>query len=234
MPKYGKKRGAMLASAKTNKKRRTTRIPKKLFLSNTNSELKAVDYASNQGFVLNLATTGVTLNAVNAGTDFYNRIGRKTVNTSVHLKGIIYNTQAASVAQNIRLVVVYDKESAAGAVGWSDVFQSVDYTGATNAGSQAGRNLNNRDRFIVLIDEKRMVGAVGAAGALIAESSFPTSHEMQIDRYVKINLPSIHSGAAASATSMTTGQILLLLQGDGAVGADWYFRWNSRVRFADS
>lgn len=95
------------------------------------------------------------LNGCVQGTDSTTRIGRKICMKSIQgrwtftLQTAAAGTQAAGVvAGQARLLIVYDKQANGAAPIATDILQD-----GTTSSLQSPLNLNNRERFIVLIDK---------------------------------------------------------------------------------
>jgi hypothetical protein len=167
---------------------------------NTGRELKFID---TQLLNSTIATTGsvTLLNGVAQGTDFTQRIGRKTIIKSVLWNGGVYPTATTSAqGEIIRLLVVYDTQTnSAAAPAITDILATADPT--------APMNLNNRDRFHVLMDKKLGMNAgVYAAGTLTTGSP----GAKYIKTYKKCHKEIIYSGTGATVGSIQTGAIWLL------------------------
>jgi len=130
------------------------------------------NYATRQG------SPGIILNNITQGSDATQRIGRKIqiksfrVQISATLSDIqdVALQQNAAVppgttgtndpqgqAQTARVVIVWDKQSNGMQAMSSDVF--VNMNGTTDSASHM--QLNNRDRFVILADERKTIGSNG-------------------------------------------------------------------------
>ena len=91
-------------------------------------------------------------------------------------------------------------------------------------------NLNNRDRFKVLVDKKGQLGSylTSAGGTII--SGAPQNAWWA--KYKKCNLETVFSGTTNAIGSMATGAIYICYIGDfvGISLIDYY----TRVRFTDN
>lgn len=184
-------------------------------------EVKFIDLSTNLN--PSLAGTGTlsgVLNGCAQGTDAVQYIGREIDMTSLYWMIDVYMQAGTTGAGPIRVVIVYDKEAegaaptiAAGAQ--TDIFATDDI--------QAVMNLNNRDRFIVLVDE--IVECIGTAGP---QSAFRKG-------YRKMSLPVVfNASAAATIAAINTGSIYAVswLSGNLAVAAP-VVTLKTRIRFTD-
>lgn len=118
------------------------------------AELKFVDVTAN-----NVAVTttwqGVLINGIAQGADFNQRIGRKSQMKSILFNGNFFPTASTANAYQgiyMRTVIVYDTQPNSGTFPTgTDIFASND--------PNSPLNLNNRDRFQVLIDVRKQIGS---------------------------------------------------------------------------
>lgn len=157
-------------------------------------ELKFLDLLT--GFTLPVATMTGTLALLNGcaqGTDANQHIGRQTTMKSIYWiwNGFLAPTTTGSTS--VRMVILYDKE----AEGAAPTIAAGAQTDAFNQDTiYAQQNLNNRDRFIVLMDE--IVECVGTAGP----------QAFMRKGYRKVNLPVVfNAGAGANIAAINTGSI---------------------------
>lgn len=174
---------------------------------------------------LNVSTTGtVTLiNGVATGTDFTDRIGRKIVMRSVYVRGLLRPEDTTVSDQCARVMLVYDMQSNGAAPAITDILKS--------ASSLAQLNMNNRDRFRVLMDKTfAMAGLQDTATQAFAGS--PTTHVMK--KYKRCNLEVLYNGTTNAIGSIATGALFLVTIGSVAAGSASTFTVSTRVRFDDA
>lgn len=190
------------------------------------AELKFVDTTSLNNVIALTWNVGL-VNGILQGTDFNQRIGRQC-----QLKSILFNGNISPAAGNslsqpqgvmVRVLLIYDTQPNSGAIpAGTDIFASAD--------ANSPMNLNNRDRFKVLIDRRCQIGsfATGATGILTAGSP----NNSYWSKYKKINLPMVFSNTAATIGSISTGAIYLCWIGD--TGTTSVLDHYTRVRFVDN
>ncbi len=176
--------------------------------------------------------TGVLLNAYNAGTSAITATGRRVLNKSLLLRLMIYpgnNTAAGVAATGCRVAVVYDREANGAAPAITDVWG----TGAAQ-GSCAAANLDNCERFRVLLDEKfsfAQQAFATAAGLVTLDKPY------FLERYVKMSLESVakSNGFSAAIAGIATGSIYLFCWSDTAAANNppQVLSGLSRIRFQD-
>jgi len=172
-------------------------------------------------------TTGsvTLLNGVATGTDFTDRIGRRTNTVAIQLRGIVQRdtTTGTQTADLLRILVIEDMQTNGVAPGIADIFNQ--------AVGDAFINMNNRERFKVHMDEQLPMGpSLSTAGAVN-----PSPSTYNINFYKKCNIPTVYEGTAATSASISSGAVYLVTLGSRAAGNDdSIFRWSSRVRFVDA
>lgn len=190
-------------------------------------ELKYVDVA-NTNVNLSVVWQVVHINPIAQGTDNNSRIGRQAMMKSLIFNGNVFNLTTNSLnafnGAYCRLVIVYDKQpnSPAGSTPPSglDVFVLND--------PNSPLNLNNRDRFEVLMDVRKQVSAfsITAAGVLATGSPYNSYFK----KYRKMNKEIIFSNTGAPLINISTGAVYLYVIADAAVAA---FDYYTRIRFTD-
>lgn len=189
---------------------------------NRNPELKFLDLLSNTE-CSNAGTGNLTgpLNACAQGTDAIQHIGRQITMKSFYWMWQGFLSASTTGAGSTRLVIVYDKE-AEGAAPTIAAAAQTDIFNQDNI--QAQMNLNNRDRFVVLVDE--LVENIGTAG--------PQAFYRK--GYRKIALPVVFNATTtATITAINTGSIYAITwtQGTFAVAVPTQ-TLQTRIRFEDA
>lgn len=186
-------------------------------------ELKFLDVSSTitQGAAQTTASAVTPLNLVARGIDATQEIGRKVVMKSLYWLWEGGLAPTATGFTPARLMIVYDKEA-------NGVLPTVATGAATDMMNQdnivAQMNLNNRDRFIVLVDE--IVESVGTAGP----------QGFMRKGYRKISLPMVFNATqTATITAIQTGTIVAFVWGGGPlVTAGLNTLLQTRIRFEDA
>lgn len=200
-------------------------------------EIKSVDV--NQGTLTgNFSTTPtfILLNAMRLGTDFYQRVGRKIVMKSLRVTGIIVPSgSVATSASYMRMMVVYDKQSNGAAPAITDIITDVNGSGATGTNSYAGKNLNYRDRFVILRDHAMLGPIVSAGGAISTYSIDPAAKDngYLIDWYIPMDHEVVYRADVGSISDIATGGLYVIFYGSTAT-ASWEFQGRARLRYKDA
>jgi len=186
-------------------------------------ELKVIDNANAPAPAL--AGTGVltpVLNGIAQGTDNNQHIGRQTTMKSLYWMFQGTTAPTTTGGGSVRLVIVYDKE----AEGAAPTIAAGLQTDIFNQDSiEAMQNLDNRDRFIVLVDE--IIECIGTAGP----------QAFMRKGYRKIQLPVVfNSNANAVIGAINTGSVYgVTWFSQGTFGvAKPLLDLQTRIRFEDA
>lgn len=212
-------------------------------------ELKAIDH----DFQMNLPVTalGTThdvvtawaiqyLNGVVQGTTLYTRIGQKIVMQKLLLKMVVQNVHVASAVSNegfVRVMIVYDAQcngtplSAAAAA--TALLKNPDEITSVS-------NLDNRERFRVLMDKTWYIGTSGL-DASIKQNGIPVDRAGLPYKRFKQNLKLdtiFNAGNAGTAGDIESGSLFILAGtdkfGTTSTGFIATLSANSRIRFYDA
>lgn len=217
-------------------------------------EVKALDIsnltAAPGGAALNFNATGsiIPLNLVQAGSSFFNRIGRK-----IEMKSIDLTMQAnpltvtrAAGADYVRVAVVYDRQTNGAIPSLQDIFQNTEQSGTNTTSSLAGVNLNNRDRFSIIIDKRIQLPAVTLTAG-VPTNVWPNSFgaatgdsvgvgAMREFRALKGLLTHYKADSnPAVIGDISTGALYLITFATETAGTEGFFGadWNVRLRYTD-
>lgn len=231
--------------------------PAQYFGKDMGDEVKVVDVplvnitpinvgASNAGWSL--------VNDIRSGPGVFERIGNKVALKSLYITGSFYidNTAAYTPirfqnADYLRFVVVFDFQPVGAMPSGADVFSNIEQNGTvgTDEGTYTMLNINNRERFKILADERiatppfvfRVDAATGNYALDIGAASSPS---LMIQRYIK--LKGYHTVFKASSDNPTiadlsSGAIYVGVFGNtNATGTNqpWRFSGTSRLRYMDN
>lgn len=170
----------------------------------------SVSAASNTSGVMTL------LNGCGRGDDLHERIGRQVTLRSVQLALHAAVTSGTGVDQTCRVILFFDKEPHGAAPAGTDLLTAND--------DKAFRNLSNRKRFWILMDQKIPLNATAEA----------YSHQ-ELDYYRRISLPvTFNSGDNGDITDIVSGALYLYVIGTQAAGATaGAVTGYARVRYVD-
>lgn len=193
-------------------------------------ERKVRDFAFAGGAALPFYSIGnwQLLSNLDAGPDYTQRIGRQVDWTKVQVRGRI-NPPGTSTASFLRLMVVVDTQ--ANSTNLGAVFPAVP-TGTAlllqTADAAAFNNLDQRDRFQVVVDKCWNVPAAAAAGP--ETIGFP----IYVNLMKSLRVKTTYDSTAAGIGAIKTNAIWFVLIGDGPDGSTaWEFDGFVRLRFVD-
>lgn len=199
-------------------------------------ELKCVDTAISTAIVNDPTSTAIPLNLMGTGSGFFNRIGRRVYLQSLYMNGCVTlnTTNPIATIRYVRVAIVYDKANNGTRPTWQDVFQSVDQSGAFNRTSLAHLNLNNRERFRVISDQRIQLGCSAASNG----NAVMTPNNTLVQTYRRLNgLEMTYNADAATSgyADCNSGILWLMLQSDGNPLATYseQFAGVCRIRYTD-
>jgi len=200
-------------------------------------ETKSVDLIPNDYACTNVGTV-TALNLVRTGSTFTNRIGRKIAMQSLYITGRFtpQDVTMASTASFVRVVVVYDSQTNGALPAWADVIKSYDQSTSSSSTVFDHFNLDNRDRFKVVIDERLAVPATSATGVGNNVPS-PNACELKFHRYVSLkNLETQFKADSSPAVigDISSGSLIMLTFSDGDPDTSWNLEAGIRLRFTDN
>jgi len=181
------------------------------------------------------ATAGVVLLcAPQLGTDMTMRIGRKIFLKTVNIVGNV-TTQAAitgatasiAVEPNLaRISIVLDTQPNGVLANVGDIF--------TATSSVSHINLNNRDRFKVLKTKRYALGPWYINNVATTSFAMTTQQNYVVKLFKKINVETVfNAGNTGAIGDISTGALLMVVQGSGPAGELVTFNVTTRVRFDD-
>jgi len=177
-------------------------------------ELKRLDFNATNTPVSSTGVFNATfLNGIAAGTGVNERVGRRVVMKSLHLKGMVYSANATGNFVT-RMVIIYDKDNNGGSNPTATtVFTVDDFRGQIN--------LDNADRFQIIADNW-------------FEYSSTYDPPKHYDLYIPMDLPITYNSTTNAITSIQCGSLLMYCVTTGSnLTGDATFTFSGRVRFTD-
>lgn len=178
------------------------------------------------------------LNAIDSGSNEYQRVGRKISMRSVAIRGFVKFAQAGSTPSFdfLRLILFYDRQPNGAAPALADVLTSVDRAGTTESVSTSGLNINNADRFKVLRDWYWPIiwPATGTTPQNAELAAVPET--IAFKDFIKLGGMETHynAGTAGTIADITTGSLYLLAVGlQSNANHQWNCTFDCRVRYLD-
>lgn len=215
------------------------------------AEVKSVDTAvANIDFLTAGTVSATPFNVPISGAAFYQRVGNKIAMKSLHIRGVIApsGANAAAVSQQIaRIIVFYDRQTNGAAPSVADVLLYTFYDGTTVTTSTGGVNMNNRDRFYVLMDMQVILPACGINGATAASTinqgvdpngnaGDSNQGQFNVNRFIKLKgLEAQYKANNGNVGDIAAGGLFILCisSGDANANAAFRFSYSARLRYND-
>lgn len=172
------------------------------------------------------ATGSVTLiSGCATGTDYTERIGRRTNITAIQLRGRmqVQTDSASTTPQCGRVMIVEDMQCNGVIAAITDILQT--------ANVHSFNNLNNRERFKIHYDQVFDFGVFSQT----TDQSFATNLMHHFEVYKPVNIPVVYEGTSNTIGSISSGAIYLVFIGSTAAGTnDILAPTTCRIRFVDA
>jgi len=200
-------------------------------------EVKSLDLASTQ-YGISTTATITPLNLIRAGTSFFNRIGRKISMKSLHIKCFLTAVRTAGF-DYARIMVVYDSQTNGAVPTIADILQDCDQAGTNSTSSLSSANLNNRDRFRIIMDERVVLPAITVAGGVVTAEGSPDPMQkfIDLDRFIPLKgYSTVYKADSSPAVigDIATGGLYFVTLGAQASGSEGYNAYmSSRLRYRD-
>jgi len=239
-------KGGYVSGPRPVKKRRVSKGPVRTYPGSmvplasrgyrlNDTELKVYDISTATYAINTTGTIGNIFRPVN-GSDFNNRIGRKTCLKTLQIRGYIQNEVVSNITaatstngQLLRLIVLWDTQPNGAVPALTDVL--------TTAHPQAPLNLNNRDRFKVLRDKVWAMGPMLiSAAATQSVAAWDTPQVIAIKEFIKLpNLETIYNASTGNVSDLSSGSLCFLWVGSEPNGSNHAeFVGTYRCRFQDA
>lgn len=170
------------------------------------------------------------------GTDYTNRIGRKTLMKWIYIRGRVQTEASATAAvnlavpaQQIRFMLVQDMQPNAAAPVIGDIL--------VTASPSSQLNLNNRDRFRILSDKEFVFDPYLYNTAATVAYSSASRQIYNFKKFKKLNLETIfNSTNGGTIADITSGALYMVWVGSQAAGTDTDANafLTTRIRFNDA
>lgn len=202
-----------------------------------NQEVKTVDLAAT--FALNSTGVVTPINLIRVGSTFCNRIGRRIEMRSIYVTGRMNQTGTqTSDYDYTRVMLIYDRQTNGATPTISTILANYTQATVSSTNSLCGLNPDQKERFLVLMDERRVLPAAQTTNADIfgpVDGTYPT---FQINRFVKLRGLMTHYQADSSPAvvgDISTGGLFLVTFGQVAAGSEGFdAQLNLRLRYNDA
>lgn len=237
-----RKRPAGRTTGKKKVARRTVRstavIPG---LLKTRGEEKKVLFVGTPNLVVNSTGTIQALNLIQVGSSMFNRIGRRIEMISIRFTSAFdtLNVTRGTQSDYLRLAIVYDRQTNGAFPAIADIFQDTDQAGTNTTTAKSGINMNNRERFVVIMDKRIYVPQVTTTAGVWAN---PVPSDSQhwlvlVDEYRRLHKLTTHYKADSNPAvigDISTGALYIVSLAENAAGSESFaLEWNVRLKYVD-
>lgn len=194
--------------------------------------------AINGPFALNTTGSIYALNLVTVGSSMFNRVGRRIQMQSVRLRYQIepipqIRTSNLDIG---KIAIVYDKQTNGAYPTLADVYQDTEQSGANTATALSGLNMNNRDRFITIMEDNPTICACTNNTGVISNPFPQDITPVYVDAYRKLNLTTHYRADSNPAVvgDISNGGLYLITYANLASGLENFrVNWNCRLKYID-
>jgi len=191
--------------------------------NNNPGELKYMDLAQTS-YAYDTTGSVTCLNLIAQGDDNTNRQGRQIMLKSVHVQGLIAPLDGSTSPSICRTLLIWDAQPNSGSLPTiTDILKTSHAITSTN--------LDNRQRFTILRDQKTALGGIFTT---VQQTYAQSPTVASIEWFVPLgNMRTTYSGTSAAIGAVSTGSLLLVTIGsagalDGGQGVI-----TTRLRFYD-
>jgi len=182
------------------------------------------------------------INAVSTGSGAWNRIGRRITMKSLYLQGFftsnLASITAASIAQNVRIMIIYDKQSNGANPALSDILRDQINNNGQDSNltlQTSGLNMNNRDRFEIILDKRFMLPGCTAAGGPGIFNGGNQTNTVEEFRNLKGREVQFRSDSVPSTVAdIAAGSLIMMTFGDRPnTASPFLFTFSCRIKYTD-
>jgi len=210
-------------------------------LLKTRGEEKKVLFTGTPNLAVDATGTIQCLNLIQVGSSMFNRIGRRIEMISVRFTGsfdpIVATRQVES--DYLRIAIVYDRQTNGAFPALADIFQDTDQAGTNTTNAKSGLNMNNRERFVVIMDKRIYIPQLTlTAGVWTNPVPSDGGHwQVLMDEYRRLNKLTTHYKADSTPAvigDISTGALFICsLAENGAGTGACSVEWNVRLKYVD-
>lgn len=205
------------------------------------AEVKLVDNVQAEaGISLSLNSTAniQCINLIQSGSGFYNRVGRRIEMQSIQVTGEVNQTTTATTYNDYaRILVIYDRQTNGALPSYATIMASYDQSGTASTNYLSGVNPDERERFVVLMDQRLVLPACPGGTGVTGATDGPAV-TFNISRFIKMRNLTTHFKADSSPAvigDIATGSVYLIGIGRATSGDEgWQANLNVRVRYKDT
>jgi len=190
------------------------------------SEVKALDNGFSN-YTINSTAAINPINLIQAGSSFFNRVGRRIEMKNVRVNGYVVVKATVTSEDYARIMIVYDRQTNGAVPAIADILQTTVQNGTNSTSSFSGVNLNNRDRFKIIRDMRIFLPSVTDTTGVLTNFApvDPVTPTFNIDMFAKLGGLVTQFKADSSPAvigDIATGGLYLITFGANASGAEGY------------
>lgn len=190
---------------------------------------------------LNSTGTIQALNLIQVGSSMFNRIGRRIEMISVRLSASLEALAVTRLSNQdpARIIIVYDRQTNGAYPAITDVLQDTDQLANNTTTQFSGINMNNRERFVVLMDHRFYLPQINNTAGVLS-GAYPTDSvwtKHYLTEFRKLGKLTTHykadSNPAVIGDISTGGLFIISLAGNAAGTENFRMPWNVRLKYVD-
>jgi len=205
------------------------------------AEVKLVDNVNASGGIslsLNSTANIQCINLIQSGSGFFNRVGRRIEMQSLHVTGEVNQTTTATTYNDYaRILVIYDRQTNGALPSYATIMAAYDQSGTASTTYLSGVNPDERERFLVLMDQRLVLPACPGGSGVTGATDGPAV-TFNINRFLKLRNLTTHYKADSSPSvigDIATGSLYIIGVGRAASGSEgWQCNLNIRLRYKDT
>jgi len=195
-------------------------------------EKKVIDINTTQ---FNIEATGTQLQLLNgciAGSQNFNRIGRKITMKNLQIRGQFLLTDDTTLMTVVRMIVVYDKQPNGAAPTFANIIQSQNISGTAESLFASFVNLDNRDRFEIVRDYQY---SLGSRSTVATQSIAQGPGVICVNEFIPLGGREVvfNAGTAGTVGDITTGALYAFFISNTPNATGCISQLSFRTRFTD-
>lgn len=196
------------------------------------TEKKVIDVNNTTFSVETTGTQLALLNGCVAGSQNFNRIGRKIQMSSLQIRGAIFLQDTTSGPTTVRMLIVYDRQANGAAPTYGDIIKSQNISGTTESAWNSFVNLDNRDRFEIIRDEFYEIGLVDTTATQAIATGPVRCH---LNEYIKLGNREVvyNAGSAGTVGDIQSGSLYVFFISNQSNASGATAAVSFRTRFID-
>lgn len=157
----------------------------------------------------------------------------------LYITGFIDQLRTVAADDYVRIMVVYDKQSNGTTPAFADIVRSVAQDGTTTGSTALDHlNLDNRKRFMVLLDKRFVLPSQTLTAGVTTNPGFlDGTKSLLVQEFIKLrNLETMYKADSAPAVigDIASGALWLITVGQQAAASEgWQFSATNRLRYID-